>query len=103
MSASGEIRVIPLPSLGEIVSGDDLVEKLAAALRHHKLTLQANDVLVIKHKVVSKAEGRVVDLDAVRPSRAAAVWARKSGADARAVELALRESQRIVRRKRDVL
>jgi len=103
MKVPGEIRIIPVPIAGEIIPGDDLVEKLTAALRHHKLNLQADDVLVVKHKIVSKAEGRVVNLASVQPSRAATTWAQKTGADARAVELVLSESRRIVRQKRDVL
>ena len=94
-----QIRVIPVPFSGEVRSGDDLAENLRAALRHRRLSLRDGDILVIKHKIVSKAEGQVVPLGEVRPSRAAKSWARKSGADARLVELALRESRRIVRKK----
>jgi coenzyme F420-0:L-glutamate ligase/coenzyme F420-1:gamma-L-glutamate ligase len=103
MTASGEIRIIPLPFAGEIVSGDDLSEKLVTSLRHHRLSLQPGDILVIKHKVVSKAEGRVVELKSVQPSRKAITWARQCAVDARVIELALTESTRIVRKKRGVL
>jgi coenzyme F420-0:L-glutamate ligase/coenzyme F420-1:gamma-L-glutamate ligase len=61
--------------------------------------LRDGDILVIKHKIVSKAEGRIVQLGDVKPSRAAKDWARKSGTDARLVELALREGRRVVRKK----
>jgi coenzyme F420-0:L-glutamate ligase/coenzyme F420-1:gamma-L-glutamate ligase len=103
MAASREIRVIPLPFADEIVPGDDLSEKLVTALRHHRLSIQSGDILVIKHKIVSKAEGRVVELKSVRPSRRAAAWARRYAVDARLIELALAESIRIVRKKRGVL
>ncbi len=95
----GEIRVIPVRFADEVKPGDDLVENFQAALRHQKLALQGGDVLVIKHKVVSKSEGRMVQLEEVKPSRAATDWARKCGTDARLVELALRESRRVVRKK----
>jgi len=95
----GEIRVIPVPLSDEIRPGDDLAEKLQSALRHQKMRLQAGDVLVIKHKIVSKAEGQIVELSSVKPTRAAKAWAQKCGTDARLVELALRESKRIVRKK----
>jgi coenzyme F420-0:L-glutamate ligase/coenzyme F420-1:gamma-L-glutamate ligase len=95
----GEIRVIPVPFSDEVRPGDDLAEKLQSALRHKKLSLQPGDILVIKHKIVSKAEGRIVELSEVKPSRAAKAWAQACGADARLVELALRESRRIVRKK----
>jgi coenzyme F420-0:L-glutamate ligase/coenzyme F420-1:gamma-L-glutamate ligase len=58
---------------------------------------------VIKHKIVSKAEGQIVPLAAMRPSRAAKSWARQCGTDARAVQLALNQSRRIVRKKKGVL
>jgi coenzyme F420-0:L-glutamate ligase / coenzyme F420-1:gamma-L-glutamate ligase len=95
----GEIRAIPVSLSDEVRPGDDLAEKLQAAMRHQKLSLQDGDVLVIKHKIVSKAEGQIVQLSQVRPSRAAKDWAQQCGADARLVELALRESRRVVRKK----
>jgi coenzyme F420-0:L-glutamate ligase / coenzyme F420-1:gamma-L-glutamate ligase len=93
------IYIIPVPLQGDVSPGEDLVEKLHKALRHQKLSLRTGDILVIKHKIVSKAEGRMVPLSATQPSRAAMQWARKCSADARLVELALRESRRVVRRK----
>ena len=95
----GEIRVIPVPFADEISPGDDLVEKLRTALRRQKQSLQAGDILVIKHKIVSKAEGQIVELSGVKPSPAAKDWAQKCGTDARLVEVVLRESKRIVRKK----
>ncbi len=94
-----EIRVIAVPFSSEVRPGDDLAEKIRVALRQQKLQLRAGDVVVIKHKIVSKAEGQSVQLSEVTPSRAAKTWAQKSGADARLVELALRESRRIIRKK----
>jgi coenzyme F420-0:L-glutamate ligase / coenzyme F420-1:gamma-L-glutamate ligase len=103
MAPNCEIRVIPVPLAGEILPGDDLADKLAAALRHQKLKLEMGDILVVKHKIVSKAEGRVVRLKSVKPSHAAKAWSRRSGADARVIELALAEGKRIVRKKKGVL
>lgn len=68
-----------------------------------RLKLAPGDILVITHKVVSKAEGQLVDLDAVRPRRSAARWAAKYGYDPRVVELALREGARTLRQKHGVL
>jgi coenzyme F420-0:L-glutamate ligase/coenzyme F420-1:gamma-L-glutamate ligase len=76
---------------------------LLAAARNLGLRFQDGDILVVKHKVVSKAEGAVVALDEIRPSAASRNWARRHGLDARVSELAVRESRRIVRRKRGVL
>lgn len=100
---SGEIRILPLPVDGEIHRGDSLSEKLAAAAKKAGIRFQDRDILVVKHKVVSKAEGALVALDTIRPSKASQMWARRYGLDARVTELALRESRRVVRRKRGVL
>ncbi len=99
MVHTAEIRLIPVALFDDIAPGDDLVEKLRVAMRHQKLSLRTGDVLVIKHKVVSKSEGQIVRLPSVKPSRPARSWARQCGADARLVELALSESNRIVRKK----
>jgi coenzyme F420-0:L-glutamate ligase / coenzyme F420-1:gamma-L-glutamate ligase len=99
----GEIRIIPLPLSGEIRPGDSLSNEIMAALRRHKLSLQRGDILIVKHKIVSKAEGQMVELCDVKPSAASRAWARRYKLDARVVELALFQSRRIVRRKRGVL
>src|SRR5436189_5042033 len=95
----GEIRLFPVQLADEILPGDDILQKLAGGLRHQKLVLANNDVVVIKHKIISKAEGRIVALESVRPRRSAISWSKRCGSDARIVELALREAKRIVRQK----
>jgi coenzyme F420-0:L-glutamate ligase / coenzyme F420-1:gamma-L-glutamate ligase len=100
---ANEVRLIPVHFADEILPGDDLVQKLATGLRHQKMNLRSNDVVVIKHKIVSKAEGQIVALSNVRPRRSAIAWGHKYGSDARVVELALREAKRIVRRRNGVL
>jgi len=111
---SGEIRILPIRIDGEISPetfarepetgpGAKLSERLIAAARNAGLRFEDGDILVVKHKVVSKAEGAMVLLDDIRPSAASRAWARRYGLDARVSELALRESRRIVRRKRGVL
>jgi coenzyme F420-0:L-glutamate ligase/coenzyme F420-1:gamma-L-glutamate ligase len=99
----GEVRILPLAVEGEIRPGDLLSAKLLAAAKSARLRFQDGDILVVKHKVVSKAEGALVALDEVRPSAASRAWARRVGVDARVTQLALRESRRVVRRKRRVL
>jgi coenzyme F420-0:L-glutamate ligase / coenzyme F420-1:gamma-L-glutamate ligase len=93
------VSLIPVPLSGYVVPGDNLGDQIFHTLRSQRLTLHAGDVLVVKHKIVSKAEGRLVRLSDVVPSRAAKSWSRRSGTDARIVELALRESRAVVRRK----
>jgi coenzyme F420-0:L-glutamate ligase/coenzyme F420-1:gamma-L-glutamate ligase len=98
-----EVRAIPLPDPGEIVPGDSLMEKFLAALAGTSLRFEPGDILVVKHKVVSKAEGRLAPLDSVVPSPEAQAWAGEYQLDARLVELALRESRRVVRRQNGIL
>jgi coenzyme F420-0:L-glutamate ligase/coenzyme F420-1:gamma-L-glutamate ligase len=97
------LSVIPVPFKDEILPGDSLPDKLLRALKQDKLSLKTGDILIIKHKIVSKAEGQLINLDTVKPSRASRRWARLYKLDARVTELALQQSVRIVRRKRGVL
>jgi coenzyme F420-0:L-glutamate ligase / coenzyme F420-1:gamma-L-glutamate ligase len=98
-----EIRILPIAVSGEIRRGESLSGRLWDGARSSRLGFQNGDILVVKHKIVSKAEGALVALNEIRPSKASRAWARRYGLDARVNELALRESQRIVRRKRGVL
>ncbi|MGB6386204.1 MAG: coenzyme F420-0:L-glutamate ligase [Terriglobales bacterium] len=100
---AGEVRILPVAISGEIRAGESLGVRLLTAARSLGVRFQDGDILVVKHKVVSKSEGAVVALDEIRPSTASRTWARRFGLDARVSELALRESRRIVRRKRGVL
>jgi coenzyme F420-0:L-glutamate ligase / coenzyme F420-1:gamma-L-glutamate ligase len=100
---AGEVRIFPVAISGEIRAGESLSARLLAATRSLRLHFQDGDILVVKHKVVSKAEGAVVALDTIQPSAASKAWARRYRLDARVGELALRESRRIVRRKRGIL
>ena len=63
----------------------------------------AGDIVVIKHKIVSKAEGRIIDLNTIEPSAESIAWAVPYKLDARVIELALRESRAVIRRKNGVL
>jgi coenzyme F420-0:L-glutamate ligase/coenzyme F420-1:gamma-L-glutamate ligase len=98
-----KIQILGLPVDGEIVPGDPLSQKLLAAAKKLRIRFQNHDILVVKHKVVSKSEGAMVTLKTIKPSAASRVWARKYKLDARVTELALRESRRVVRRRRGVL
>jgi coenzyme F420-0:L-glutamate ligase/coenzyme F420-1:gamma-L-glutamate ligase len=98
-----EIRVLPVRGMGQVRPGEDVAGLLLDALSRAGLQLADSDVLVIKHKIISKAEGRIVALDSVQPSRHAAEWAARYNLDARVVELALRESGRIVRQENGIL
>jgi coenzyme F420-0:L-glutamate ligase / coenzyme F420-1:gamma-L-glutamate ligase len=102
-SAAPEIRIMPLAVTGEFLPGDSLSERLLQAAKNSALRFQDGDILVVKHKVVSKSEGAMVALNEIEPSAASRIWARKHRLDARVSELAVRESRRIVRQKHGVL
>ena len=97
------LRVIGIPLADEIEPGDSLANKLLDSLRQNHLTFESGDILVVKHKIVSKAENRIIDLATIKPSRTSASWAKRYNLDARIIELALRESRAIIRRKNGVL
>ena len=96
-----ELRVIPIPIEGEVKPGASLTDMLLHALKHREL--RQGDILVIKHKIVSKAEGQLVELKKIKPSAASRRWAERYQLDARVIELAVQQSRRIVRRQRGVL
>lgn len=98
-----ELQIIPVLLAGEIRPGDALAERLVNALKPAKVSLREGDILIVKHKIVSKAEGRLVELDRIKPSRSSRASARRYKLDARVTQLALAESRRIVRRKRGIL
>ena len=102
MTAVG-LSVIPVEGMGEIEPGTDLAAVLGAALEEQGTPLQDGDILVVTQKIVSKAEGCLVQLDQVEPSPLAREWAERFAKDARVVELVLRESRRIVRMERGVI
>ena len=103
MPLSHELRIFPVPVADEIRPGDSVADKLLQAMRHLKLSPRAGDILIIKHKIVSKAEGQLVPLDKIKPSAASRTWAKRYKLDARVTQLALAESRRVIRRKRGVL
>jgi len=100
---TGAVNIIPVPGIPELRTGDDLAALILDACGAAELQLQPGDVLVVTHKVVSKAEGCIVDLKDITPSDLATRFAQSSGKDPRHVEVVLRESARIVRMDRGIL
>ena len=96
-----EIRVIGLRGLPDITPALDLASEITKAVKAEGLTLGADDgladILVVTQKVISKSEGRLVDLQTVTPSPFAEQFARRYEKDPRVVEVVLRESRRIVK------
>ncbi len=99
------VEAVAIPGLGEIAPGDDLPALIAGALAAATgvLPLLDDDVLVVTQKIVSKAEGAVVDLTTIAPSPVALEFARRHDRDARQVEVVLREARRVVRMANGVI
>ncbi len=97
------IAIIPVPGVPQIQPGDDLPALLLAAIDAAKVGLKDGDILVLCQKIVSKAEGAVVDLGTVTPSAFARQIADLWDKDPRMVEVVLTESSRIVRMKNGVV
>lgn len=97
------IAIIPIPGVPQIQPGDDLPSLLLEAIDAAKVGLKDGDILVMCQKIVSKAEGAVLDLKTVTPSPFAKQIAEMWEKDPRMVEVVLTESSRIIRMKDGVI
>jgi coenzyme F420-0:L-glutamate ligase/coenzyme F420-1:gamma-L-glutamate ligase len=94
------IRIIPVRISADIRPHDELDVIILEAAGHE---IQDGDVLVVAHKIVSKAEGRIVNLASVKPSKKAVRMAKEHGKDPRIMELILKESVQILRAKKGII
>jgi coenzyme F420-0:L-glutamate ligase/coenzyme F420-1:gamma-L-glutamate ligase len=103
--STGRVEVIGLDGIPEIRPGDDLGRLIGDAIERSSglLPLRSNDVVVVTQKVVSKAEGAVVDLTTIEPRPEATEFATRWDRDPRQVEVVLREARRVVRMEHGVL
>jgi coenzyme F420-0:L-glutamate ligase/coenzyme F420-1:gamma-L-glutamate ligase len=97
------VTLTPVPGFPMVRPGDDLAALLIAACEQSGLAPADGNVVVVAQKIVSKAEGRYVDLAQVRPSARAESLARQVDKDPRLIEVILGESQRVVRHRPGVL
>lgn len=98
-----KLLFLGIPIAGEIKPGDSIANQLLPSLRKRRLAFQSGDILIVKHKIISKSEGRLVDLSTIQPSPASITWAKQYHLDPRVIELALRESRAVIRRQSGVL
>ncbi len=91
------LSLTPLKNSPLIRQDDNLADILLKSLQETKVKLQNDDIIVVAQKVVSKAEGRMVNITTVTPSTKALELSEKSQKDARIVELMLRESNEVLR------
>ncbi|TAJ39122.1 MAG: coenzyme F420-0:L-glutamate ligase [Reyranella sp.] len=103
MSRTTALEILAVPGIPLIAPGDDLAALIAEGFARGNLAPRKGDVIVIAQKVVSKAEGRSVDLATVKPSARAVELAKEVQKDPRLVELILSESVRVVRSRPNVL
>lgn len=100
---AAELRIIGIEGLPDITPGVDLAEVLVEGARGRDFDFTSGDIMVVTQKIVSKAEGRFVDLHTVTPSPFATEIAGAHEKDPRVVEVVLRESRRIVKMDRGTL
>jgi coenzyme F420-0:L-glutamate ligase/coenzyme F420-1:gamma-L-glutamate ligase len=100
---AGSVTLKPLGGVKLVEPGDDLGAIATAAFAENGLTPELGDVLVVAQKIVSKAEGRYVDVAAVQPSERAIALAAEVDKDPRFVEVVLSEAKRVVRHRPGLL
>lgn len=103
MSGVGRLELLALPGLPMVKANDDLSALLAEAYTRGAIAPRPGDVVAVAQKIVSKAEGRTVELASVVPSPRAVALAADVQKDPRLVELILSESVRVVRSRPNVL
>ena len=98
------IQIIPIRISTDVRLYDDvnamIIEEIS---RHSQIEIQDGDILVVTHKIISKAEGRIVDLASVKPSTKAIRMAKQHDKDPRVMELILKESTQILRAKNGII
>jgi coenzyme F420-0:L-glutamate ligase/coenzyme F420-1:gamma-L-glutamate ligase len=97
------LELFALPGLPMVRAGDDLPALILAGLDRAGQVLRDRDVVVVAQKIVSKAEGRMVDLGDVVPSARAIALAAEVGKDPRIVEVVLSESTKVVRSRQNLM
>jgi len=97
------IQILPVDGIPEVKANDPLVDLIVDAVASSLGSLAEGDVVAVTHKIVSKAEGGLIDLRTVEPSAAATRYAAAWGKDARQVEVVLRQSKRVVRMVRGLI
>ncbi len=97
------MEIIPIHLKDDVNTKSNLANLILLSIKNEKQRLKNNDVLIVAHKIVSKAESRIIDLATVKPSKRAINIAKKYDKDPRIVELILCESRRIVKMERGII
>jgi coenzyme F420-0:L-glutamate ligase/coenzyme F420-1:gamma-L-glutamate ligase len=97
------IQIIPIPIQDDISNGDDIADLIIKSVEEKNESLQENDIVVITHKIISKAEGKTTDLTRIVPSEESKKISSQMGKDSRLVELIISQSNEIVKIERDII
>jgi len=97
------VNIIGLESFPIVKPGDNIAELIVVTTQKEGVALQDGDVIVVAHKVVSKAEGKIVRLKNVKPSKKAEEIAKVTLRDSRLVELILEETKKVVKATSEIL
>lgn len=103
MNEFNKIEIIPILIRDDIKKGDDIAHLIIKSIKHKNESLQENDVVIITHKIISKAEGRTTDLRNIVPSEVSKKISSNTGKDPRLVELIISQSNEIVKIERDII
>ena len=96
-------QIIPILIDEDINKGDDITDLIMEAIKERNESLLENDVVIITHKIISKAEGKVADLSNIIPSEESKKISLNTGKDPRLVELIISQSNEIVKIERDII
>jgi coenzyme F420-0:L-glutamate ligase/coenzyme F420-1:gamma-L-glutamate ligase len=97
------LSIIGLDTIGLVKPGDDLAKLIFDALRAENLELKDGDAVVVSQKIISKADGLLVDISTIKPTRRSKPISRRTGKDARLVELILGDSEKVLHADKQAL
>jgi coenzyme F420-0:L-glutamate ligase/coenzyme F420-1:gamma-L-glutamate ligase len=97
------VSIIGLSKIGFVEPRDQISKLIVDAAEVEETELADSDVVVVSHKIVSKAEGRLVDISTIKPSKRAKSVAKKTKKDPRVIEVILRDSKELIKANREAL
>jgi len=103
MNEFNKIEIIPILIRDDIKKGDAIADLIIKSIKEKNESLQENDLIVITHKIISKAEGKTTDLRNIVPSEESKKISSYTGKDPRLVELIISQSNEIVKIERDII
>ncbi|MDW0164244.1 MAG: coenzyme F420-0:L-glutamate ligase [Nitrososphaeraceae archaeon] len=103
MHELSKVEIISILINDDIREGDDISNLILKSIKEKKESLKENDVIVITHKIVSKSEGRTIDLTKIIPSEESKKISSRTGKDPKLVELIISQSNEIIKIQREII